>query len=100
MLHMQGSQKLSADERRIAHDDIAAWPFAFGVELERVIARVFTGVSVFSRFSLCCGSAEREAHLRSGSFQDFAAFALVTKTVIPPPFQKPICTAMCASLKP
>ena len=35
---------LCSQKRRIADDDIAAWPFAFGIKLERVIGGVFAGL--------------------------------------------------------
>jgi len=41
------SQKFSAEKRRVAHDHIAAWPFAFCVKFERVIRRVFASLRFF-----------------------------------------------------
>ncbi len=72
---VRARMNLSPRNGGLLDDHIALRPFAFGVELQRVVALRVRPPALPSTSSPCCGNAARAARLRSGSRPDFAARA-------------------------
>ena len=81
-------QKFPAQEWRIADDHIALGPFAFSIELERIIGSMFAGPRFFQRFRFAAEMRHKERVIVLEVIeilQDW--FFVILKTVVAPPLQ-------------
>src|SRR5439155_18238426 len=82
------SQKLASEEGGIAYENIATWPFALGVKLERFIRRMFASLCFLQRLGFAAKMRDEERVFVLEVFQILKnRLTLVRETVVPPPFQ-------------
>src|ERR1039458_554695 len=79
---------LVSKKRRIAHDYFAFRPFAFGVEFQRIVARVFARLGFFQRPGLAVEVRHKQGVFVLEAIQHLQdRRAVIVKAVVTPPLQ-------------